>query len=158
VACAGQDPACFLLYLEALDARHEAPGRAALLVLDNGSAHTSTASEAALAARAAWSHVIWLARDSPQLDTKEREWRTLKRAARRHLARSLRAFVDEALAGLRQLGGERLDTVDRVPAWGPAGQRRAPSRRPPGRPPGRPKKARAAESAAIPRTNLPAPT
>jgi hypothetical protein len=154
VVCAGQDSACFLLYLEALDARHEATGREALLVLDNGSAHTSTASKAALAARAAWLHVIWLARYSPQLNPKERAWRTLKRDARSHLARSLRAFVDEVLAGLRQLGGERLDIVDRVPAWWLAGHRREPS----GRPPGRPKKARAAESAAIPRTNLPAPT
>ena len=154
VVCAGQDSACFLLYLEALDARHAATGREVYLALDNGPAHTSKASRAALAARAAWLHVVWLARYSPQLNPKEREWRRLKRDARSHLARGLRAFVDEILAGLRQLGGERLDIVDRVPEWFLAGRRKAPT----GRPPGRPKEATAPERGAARRTNLPART
>ncbi len=134
VVCAGQDSACFRLYLAALDARHAATGREVFLVLDNGPGHTSKTSRAALAERAAWLHVIWLARYSPQLNMKEREWRRLKRDARSHLARSLRAFVDEILAGLRHLGGERLDIVDHVPHWWLAGHRKAPTGRPPGRP------------------------
>lgn len=154
VVCAGQDSACFLLYLEALDARHAATGREVYLVLDNGPAHRSKASQAALAARAAWLHVIWLSRYSPHLNRKEREWRHLKRDARGHLARDLRAFVDEILAGLRRLGGERLDIVDRVPAWFIAGHRKEPT----GRPPGRPKGAKDRQSRQSRRKNLPAPT
>lgn len=154
VVCAGQDSACFQQYLEALDARHAATGREVFLVLDRGPAHTSTASRDALAARAARLHVVWLARYRPPLNPKEREWRVRKRDARSHLARTLRACVDEILAGLRRLGGARLDIVDRVPAWFIAGHRKAPTGRPPGRPKGakdtRPRKAR--------RANLPAPT
>jgi transposase len=86
--------------------------------------------------RAAWLHVIWLAKYSPALNRKEREWRVLKRDARGHLAPSLRAFVDDLLDGLRQLGGERLDIVDEVPAWFLAGHRREPTGRPAGRPKG----------------------
>jgi transposase len=154
VVCAGQDSACFLLYLEALDARHAATGREVYLVLDNGPAHTSAVSIAALAARASWLHVIRLARYSPQLNAKEREWRTLKRDARSHLARSLRAFVDEILAGLRQLGGERLDIVDRVPDWFLAGHRKPPT----GRPVGRAKGAKDRAPRQPRRKNLPPPT
>ena len=111
VLCATQDSAAFALYLQALEARHEATGREIFLVLDNGPCHRSQASLAALAQRAAcaWLHVIWLARYSPELNRKEREWRYLKRDVRSHLARSLRAFVDEILAGLHRLGGSRLD-------------------------------------------------
>ena len=47
VVCAGQDSACFRLYLAALDARHRATGREVFLVLDNGPAHTSKARRAA---------------------------------------------------------------------------------------------------------------
>jgi transposase len=133
---AGQDSACFARYLAALDARHMATGKEMYLAIDNGSCHTSAASRAALAARAGWLHVIWLAKYSPELNRKEREWRVLKRDARGHLAPSLRAFVDGILDGLRQLGGERLDIVDEVPAWFLAGHRRAPTGRPPGRPQG----------------------
>ena len=154
VVCAGQDSACFLLYLEALDARHVATGREVYLVLDNGPAHTSKVSQAALAERAAWLHLIWLARYSPHLNRKEREWRILKRDGRSHLARDLRAFVDQILAGLRQLGGERLDIVDRVPAWFIAGHRKEPT----GRPPGRPKGAKDTKPRAARRTTLPALT
>jgi transposase len=154
VVCAGQDSACFLLYLEALDARHAATGREVFLALDNGPAHTSKASRAALAERAAWLHVIWLARYSPQLNRKEREWRRLKRDARSHLARSLRDFVDEILAGLRRLGGERLDIVDHIPDWWIAGHRKEPT----GRPPGRPVGAKDSRPRAPRRKNLPAPT
>jgi hypothetical protein len=136
VVCAGQDSACFGRYLAALDARHTATGKEIFLALDNGPCHTSDTSRAALTARAAWLHVIWLAKYSPQLNRKEREWRVLKRDARGHLAPSLRAFVDGILQGLRQLGGERLDIVDEVPAWFLAGHRRPPTGRPPGRPRG----------------------
>jgi len=154
VVCAGQDSACFQLYLEALDARRAATGREVYLALDNGPAHTSTASRAALAARQEWLHVIWLARYSPHLNRKEPEWRLLKRDARGHLARTLREFVDGILAGLGRLGGERLDIVDRVPDWWIAGHRKPPT----GRPRGRPKGARDTKPRAPRRTNLPAPT
>jgi len=136
VVGAGQDSASFGRYLAALDARHTATGKELFLALDNGPCHTSDVSRAALAARAAWLHVIWLAKYSPQLNRKEREWRVLKRDARGHLAPSLRAFVDGILHGLRQLGGERLDIVDEVPAWFLAGHRRPPTGRPRGRPKG----------------------
>jgi acylphosphatase len=134
VVCAGQDSAGFERFLEALEARHAATGKEMFLVLDNGSCHTSAASRAALAARAGWLHVIWLAKYSPELNRKEREWRALKRDARGHLAASLSAFVDELLDGLGQLGGERLDIRNDVPAWFLAGHRKAPTGRPPGRP------------------------
>jgi DDE superfamily endonuclease len=136
VVCAGQDSACFGRYLAALDARHAATGKEVFLVLDNGPCHTSTVSRAALAAQADWLHVIWLAKYSPELNRKEREWRVLKRDARGHLPPSLRAFVDGILDGLRQLGGERLDLQDHVPAWWLAGHRKEPTGRPPGRPQG----------------------
>jgi len=71
VLCAGQDAACFLLYLEALERRHVATGKEVYLVLDNGPAHTSKVSRAALEERAAWVHVIWLSRYSPELNPKE---------------------------------------------------------------------------------------
>ena len=133
---AAQDSAAFARYLAALDARHAATGREVFLVLDNGPCHTSKASTAALAERAEWLHVIWLARYSPELNPKEREWRLLKRDHRGHLAPSLRAFVDGLLDGLRGLGGERLDILDEVPDWFLAGQRKPPTGRPRGRPKG----------------------
>ena len=136
VVCAGQDSACFGLYLAALDARHAATGKEVFLALDNGPCHTSATSRAALAARADWLHAIWLAKYSPELNLKEREWRVLKRDARGHLAPSLRAFVDAILEGLRELGGERLDIIDCVPEWFLAGQRKPPTGRPRGRPKG----------------------
>ena len=136
VVCAGQDSACFERYLEALDARHAATGREVFLAIDNGPCHTSKTSRAALAQRAGWLRVIWLAKYSPELNPKEREWRVLKRDARGHLAPSLRAFVDGILDGLRQLGGERLDILDGVPDWFLAGHRKEPTGRPRGRPKG----------------------
>ena len=154
VVCAGQDSACFVRYLQALEERHDTTGREVYLVLDNGPAHTSKASRAALAERADWLHVVWLARYSPQFNKKEREWRLLKRDARGHLARTLREFVDGILAGLARLGGERLDIVDRVPAWWIEGHRRAPT----GRPPGRPKGAKDSKPRTRRPKNLPAPT
>ena len=154
VLCATQDSAAFLLYLQALDARHAATDREIFLVLDNGSCHRSKASRAALAEPAAWLHVIWLARYSPELNRKEREWRYLKRDVRSHLARTLRAFVDEILAGLGRLGGTRLDIVDHVPDWFIAGHRKPPT----GRPRGRPKGAKDSYKRTTARTNLPAST
>jgi len=136
VLCPAQDSACFALYLAALDARHTETGKEVYLVLDNGPCHTSKATTAALAERSAWLHVIWLAPYSPELNLKEREWKVLKRDARSHLAPTLRAFVDEIAAGLRQLGGDRLDIDDRVPEWFIAGHRKEPTGRPPGRPKG----------------------
>jgi transposase len=153
VLCADQSSAGFQLYLEALDERHAATGRDITLVLDNGSAHCSEVSRAALRERAAWLHVIPLARYCPQLNQKEREWRRLKRDARSHLAHSLREFADDILAGLRRLGGERLDIVDRVPDWFLQGHRRPPR---PHR--GRPKGAKDLRPRARPHRKLPAHT
>ena len=129
---ARQDSAGFERYLTALEARHQAVGKEIYLALDNGSCHRSRVSQAALAAHAEWLHVIWLARYSPELNPKEREWKQLKRDARSHLAPTLRVFVDEILAGLRALEGTRVDSVDEVPAWWVAGHRREPTGRPPG--------------------------
>lgn len=133
---AGQTSTDFLAYLEVLERRHVATGRAVFLVLDNGPCHRSKISAAALTARADWLHVLWLPRYCPQFNRKEREWRSLKRDARSHLARTLRAFADGILAGLARLGGERLDIVDRAPDWFFAGHRIPPTGRPPGRPTG----------------------
>jgi transposase len=154
VLCADQTSAGFELYLEALDQRHAATGREITLVIDNGPAHCSKVSRAALQARSAWLHVLPLARYCPQLNKKEREWRVLKRDARSHLAHSLRQFADDILAGLRRLGGERLDILDRVPDWFLQGHRRPPT----GRPRGRPKGAKDKVPRAPYHKNLPANT
>jgi hypothetical protein len=153
---AAQGSAGFGHYLELLEARHQTLQREIYLVLDNGSAHTSHVSEQALIARRDWLHVIWLAKYSPQLNPKEREWRWLKRDARAHLAATLRAFVDGILAGLRQLGGTLCTIVDEVPQWFLDGHRKPPT----GRPPGRPVGAKDAHKRAPYRRkqNLPAPT
>jgi hypothetical protein len=154
VVQARQDSAGFARYLAALEARHRATGRQIILVLDNGSCHTSKVSRAALADRAEWLEVIWLAPYSPQLNPKEREWRTLKRDHRAHLATDLRTFVDEVVAGLQQLGGERCDVVDEVPEWWLDGHRKEPT----GRPRGRPKGAKDTTPRTRRPKNLPAPT
>ena len=133
---ADQTSASFLQYLAVLEQRHTETGQKVILVLDNGPCHTSKTSLAGLTARKEWLEVIWLAKYAPQLNRKEREWRYLKRDARGHLARDLRSFADEILAGLRRLGGERLDVVDRVPEWFLAGHRHPPTGRPAGRPKG----------------------
>ena len=149
---ARQDAAGFARYLAALEARHTATGRQVILVLDNGSCHTSTATRRALEERTGWLEVLPLARYSPHLNPKEHEWRRLKRDHRSHLADSLRAFVDEAAAGLARLGGERCDIIDDVPQWWIDGHRKEPTGRPRGRPPGakdsRPRKRRVANLAA----------
>ncbi len=150
--CAAQDSASFLLHPGALDARHAATGKEVLLRLDNGPCRTSTASRAALAARerAGWLHVTWPAKYCPHQNAEGPEWRRLKRDARAHLAPDLRAFADGLLDGLRRLGGERVDLVDRVPDWFLAGHRRKPT----GRPPGRPKGAKASYERGYTRRNL----
>jgi transposase len=151
---ARQNSAGFARYLAALEARHAATGRDMILVLDNGPSHGSKATRTALAARAAWLEVLPLARYSPQLNPKEHEWRRLKRDHRRHLASSLRAFGDEVVAGLEQLGGERCDSVDEVPQWWIDGHRKEPTGRPRGRPKG--SKDRKPRQRRV--TNLPAST
>ena len=154
VVGATQDSAAFLCYLQALEARHHETERSVILVLDHGPCHTSKRSRSALADRAAWLHVLWLARYSPELNPIEHEWRWLKRDVRGHLATSLRAFVDEILAGLRRLGGSRLDIEDAVPDWFIAGHRKPPT----GRKPGRPHGASDSYKRTVLCKNLPAPT
>jgi transposase len=151
---ADQTSASFLQYLAVLEARQRETGREIFLVLDHGPCHTSAVSRAALAQRQAWLHVIWLAKYSPQLNKKEREWRYLKRDTRGHLARDLRSFADEILAGLRRLGGERLDIVDHVPEWFLQGHRKPPT----GRRAGRPHGAKDSYQRSYHRRNLPAHT
>ena len=73
---------------------------------------------AALADRADWLEVIPLARYSPHLNPKEREWRILKRDHCGHLAPTLRDFVDAVAAGLQGLGGDGNTIVDEVPSGG----------------------------------------
>jgi len=154
VVQARQDSTGFIRYLEALEERQRATGREVYLVLDNGSAHTSRLSTAALSDRASWLHVIWLARYSPQLNHKESEWKRLKRDVRSHLATDPRTFVDEIVAGLQGLGGERVEVLDVVPQWFIDGHRRAPT----GRSAGRPKGAKDAYQRTRNPKNLPAPT
>lgn len=72
VVCGGQDSACFAHYLAALDQRHTMNAREVFLVLDNASCHTSAASARALAERATWLHLIWLAKYSPHLKSSTR--------------------------------------------------------------------------------------
>lgn len=146
------DAAGFLRSLAALDARHDATQRRMLVVFDNGSCHTSKVGAQAPADRAEWLEAVPLARDRPDLNPKEREWRPRKRDHRRHLAPTRRAFAAESVAGLARLGGERGDIVDEVPDRWIAGRRQAPTGRPPGRPTG--------ANDATPRTrrtNVPAP-
>jgi transposase len=131
-----QDSAGFIRYLEALEMRYAETRREIELVLDNGPCHGSQVSTAALAERESWLHVVWLSRYSPQLNPKEPEWKQLKRAVRGHLARDLRTFVDEIIAGLEALGGTLTTVVDAVPEWFIEGHRREPTGRPPGRPKG----------------------
>ena len=151
---ARQGSAGFIRYLEALDARRQATGREIYLVLDNGSAHTSKLSTAALAEREEWLHVVWLARYSPELNQKAPEWKRLKRDVRSHLPTDPQTFVDEIVAGLQGLGGERVEVIDVVPQWFIDGHRRAPT----GRPAGRPKGAKDSYTRARKPKNLPAPT
>ena len=158
VLCAQQDSAGFIRYLEALEVRFLTTGRTIILVLDNGPCHTSKASRAALASRAAWLEVLWLAPYCPNLNKKEREWRTLKRDVRGHLARTLRDFVDTILTGLAHLGGERCDLIDAVPQWFLDGHRRPPTGRPPGRPTGATDSYKRRVTRTSRRTNLAAPT
>lgn len=136
VVDARQDSAGFVRYLEALDERHRATAREVYLVLDNGPCHVSKLSQAALAEREAWLHVIWLSRYSPQLNQKEPEWKRLKRMVRGHLACDLRTFVDEIVDGLAALGGTLTTVIDAVPEWFIDGHRRESTGRPPGRPKG----------------------
>lgn len=133
---ARQDSAGFARYLAALDARHAATGRHIILVLDHGPCHVSKRTQAALAERDAWLEVIPLARYSPHLNPKEREWRLLKRDHGGHLAPTPRAFVDAIAAGLQGLGGPEATVIDEVPQWWLDGHRRAPTGRPAGRPKG----------------------
>jgi len=128
--------ATFVRYLELLEAHQQAVGREISRVLDQGSAHTSRRSTQAVRQRRGWRHVIWLAKSAPQLNAKEREWRSLKRDARSHLAASLRDFVDDILVGLRPLGGTCCMMVDEGPQWFLDGRRQPPTGRSVGRPVG----------------------
>jgi DDE superfamily endonuclease len=161
VVCGGQDSACFARYLAALDQWHAAAGREIFVVLDHASCHTSAASGRAPIERAAWLHLIWLAKYSPHLHEKEREWRSLKRDVRGgsplgSMARDLRTFVDEIVDGLDRLGGDERLIIDTVPEWFLEGHRKAPTGRKAGRPVGA--KDRRPRQSHTTRMNFPAPT
>ena len=156
VICGGQNSACFGQYLTALDQRHAVTQREVFLVLDNASCHTSVATTQALTARAEWLHPLWLAKYSPHLNKKEREWRYLKRDVRGHLARDLRTFVDEIVDGLGRLGGKERLIIDAVPQWFLDGHRKVPTGRNAGRPVGA--KDSKPRKSYTKRANLPAPT
>lgn len=156
VVCGGQDSTCFGQYLAALDHWHTTTAREIFLVLDHASCHTSVVSGRALTERAAWLHPIWLAKYSPHLNEKEREWRYLKRDVRGHLARDLRTFVDEIVDGLDRLGGDERLIVDAVPQWFLDGHRKAPTGRKAGRPVGT--KDRRPRKPYTKHVNLPTPT
>ena len=70
-----------------------------VLVLDNGPIHASKASQAALAARAAWLTVEWLPRYAPELNAIENTWRGLKR---HHLAHQTFRSTDELDSAIHQ--------------------------------------------------------
>jgi len=115
----------------------------------------------AFAARATWLHLIWLAKYSPHLKKKEREWRYLKRDVRSggplgSMARDLRTFMDEIVDGLDRLGGEERLIVDVVPQWFLDGHRKVPTGRKAGRPIGA--KDTHPRKPYTKRPNLPAPT
>jgi transposase len=77
----------FIALLEQIDTQYGlTPDRATkpiVLVLDNGPIHTSKATRAALAERAAWLTVEWLPKYTPELNDIEELWRDLKQ---HHLA------------------------------------------------------------------------
>ena len=80
--------------------------RPVVLVLDNGPIHTSKATRAALAERAAWLTVEWLPKYTPELNDIEELWRDLKQ---HHLAHqtfsgpeSLDAAIHEATMKLNR--------------------------------------------------------
>ena len=92
----------FIAHLEQLDRLFgPQPGRQAkpvVLVLDNGPIHLSKATLAALAERAHWLTVEWLAKFTREVNEIEPAWRDLKA---RHLAHQtftdLAAFVDQPI-------------------------------------------------------------
>jgi transposase len=72
----------FVAHLEQLDRRYGPkpgqPTKPLVLVADNGPIHTSKLTLAALAARAHWLTVEWLAKYTPELNDIEGVWRDLK--------------------------------------------------------------------------------
>jgi transposase len=102
----------FITFLEEIDRRYgPRPGRAAKpvwLILDNGPIHTSKATQAALAARAAWLTVEWLPKYAPELNAIERVWRDLKRHHLAHKTFSDREDLTNAVhEAVRDLNAER---------------------------------------------------
>jgi transposase len=102
----------FIALLEEIDRRFGPKLGVALkpimLVLDNGPIHTSTASRAALAARAHWLTVEWLPKDAPELNDIEVLWRDLKRHHRAHQTFARPEDLDQAIHdAVRKLNTER---------------------------------------------------
>ena len=91
----------FVALLERIDRAYgPQPGqdrKPTVLVLDNGPIHTSKASRAALAARAAWLTVEWLPRYAPELNPIENTWRDLKRHHLAHRTFRTAAELDQAI-------------------------------------------------------------
>ena len=91
----------FIAHLEQLDRLFgPQPGRQAkpvVLVLDNGPIHLSKATLAALAERAHWLTVEWLAKYAPELNEIEPVWRDLKAHHLAHQTFTDLAALDQAI-------------------------------------------------------------
>ena len=91
----------FIAHLEQLDRLFgPQPGRQAkpvVLVLDNGPIHLSKAALAALAERAHWLTVEWLAKYAPELNEIEPVWRDLKAHHLAHQTFTDLAALDQAI-------------------------------------------------------------
>ena len=103
----------FIAHLEQLDRLFgPQPGRQAkpvVLVLDNGPIHVSKATLAALAERAHWLTVEWLAKYAPELNEIEPVWRDLKAHHLAHQTFTDLAALDQAIhAAVVDLNRERI--------------------------------------------------
>jgi transposase len=102
----------FIALLEEVDRRYGPKLGLAIkplgLVLDNGPIPTSTATRAALAARAHWLRVEWLPQYAPELNDIEGVWRDLKRHHRAHQTFTGPDDLDRAIhKAVMKLNGER---------------------------------------------------
>ena len=104
----------FVAHLEQLDRLYGPkpgqPTKRVVLVEDNGPIHTSKLSLAALAARAHWLTVEWLAKYAPELNDIEAVWHDLKA---HHLAHQTFADADALDQAIHRAVGE-LNTERQV--------------------------------------------
>ena len=123
----------FIAHLEQLDRLFgPQPGRQAkpvVLVLDNGPIHLSKATLAALAERAHWLTVEWLARYAPELNEIEPVWRDLKAHHLAHQTFTDLAALDQAIHdAVVDLNRERIPNPLATPRISAAPRRSSPHR------------------------------